>query len=161
MTGSSLTPPASSVSTPAVPPLSGSPWCSQPSSSPRYRPYTVAHPAGAAAAASPRSLGISIPSSSPNPAAMAAGPPAVPATPSRHRPTATGPPLFTAAAGAWRRRPSLQSRIPPRYCTRAECACCVLCRVWHQPALWNNLPLCSAHPTHPEFISAFGFVLIP
>ncbi|NXP32261.1 UBE4B factor, partial [Leiothrix lutea] len=117
MTGSSLTPPASSVSTPAVPPISGSPWCSQPSS-PRYRPYTVTHPGGAAASAGPRSPSLPMPARSPAPAAcspaaaaVAAGPAAVPAVPSQHRPTA--PPLLSASPGAWRRRPSLQSRIPP------------------------------------------------
>lgn len=165
MTGSSLTPPASSVATPAVAPISvssqlpaASPSWTQPSSA-RYRPYTVAHPGGSAAV--PRSLGISIPSSSPSPPALAAGPAAMPLIPSRHRPAAVVPPLFAASPGAWRRRPSLQSRIPPRYCTRAEWVWCVLCRVWHQPAVWKDLPLCWAHPTHPELISAFGFVLIP
>ncbi|KAI1231555.1 hypothetical protein IHE44_0008010 [Lamprotornis superbus] len=119
MTGSSLTPPASSVATPAVAPMSassqlpaGSPWWPQPSS-PRYRPYTVAHPGASAAAATPRSLSISIPSSSPSPPAVAAGPPAMPAITSRHRPSAMGPPLFPASPGALRRRPSFQSRIPP------------------------------------------------
>lgn len=148
MTGSSLTPPASSVATPAVAPISvssqlaaASPSWTQPCS-PRYRPYTVAHSGGSAAAAAPRSLSISIPSSSPSPPAMAAGPAAMPVITSRHRPTAMGPPLFTASPGALRRRPSLQSRIPPRYCTRAECVCCVLCRVWHQPAGWKNSCLC-------------------
>lgn len=132
MTGSSLTPPASSVATPAVPPISvssqlpaASPSWTQPCS-PRYRPYTVAHSGGSAAAATPRSLSISIPSSSPSPPAMAAGPAAMPVITSRHRPTATGPPLFTASPGALRRRPSLQSRIPPRYCTRAVCLVCAL-----------------------------------
>lgn len=164
MTGSSLTPPASSVATPAVsasPQLpAGSPWWTQPSS-PRYHPYTVAHPGASAAAATPRSLSISIPSSSPSAPAVAAGPPAMAALPSRHRPSATGPPVFAASPGALRRRPSFQSRIPPRYCTRAECVCCVLCRVWHQPAGWKSFCLCSAHPTHSQLISVFGFVLIP
>ncbi|NXA66840.1 UBE4B factor, partial [Mohoua ochrocephala] len=119
MTGSSLTPPASSVASTAVPPITvsshlpaASPSWTQPSS-PRYRPYTVAHSGGFAASSIPRSLSISIPSSSPSPPAMAAGPPAMPVIPSRHRPTAMGPPLFTASPGALRRRPSLQSRIPP------------------------------------------------
>ncbi|KAF2973656.1 hypothetical protein EK904_004498 [Melospiza melodia maxima] len=118
MTGSSLTPPASSVATPAVAPISASsqgaaasPSWTQPCS-PRYRPYTVAHP-GASAAAAPRSPSLSIPSSSPSPPAVAAGPAAMPVITSRHRPTAMGPPLFTASPGALRRRPSLQSRIPP------------------------------------------------
>ncbi|KAM3659711.1 ubiquitin conjugation factor E4 B isoform 2-T2 [Ammospiza maritima maritima] len=118
MTGSSLTPPASSVATPAVAPISASsqvaaasPSWTQPCS-PRYRPYTVAHP-GASAAAAPRSPSVSIPSSSPSAPAMAAGPAAMPVITSRHRPTAMGPPLFTASPGALRRRPSLQSRIPP------------------------------------------------
>lgn len=148
MTGSSLTPPASSVVPPAAAPVAvssqlpaGSPWWPQPSS-PRYRPYTVAHSGGSAAAATPRSLSISIPSSSPSPPAVAAGPPTMPAVTSRHRPTAMGPPLFAASPGALRRRPSFQSRIPPRYCTRAECVCCVLCRVWHQPAVCRSFCLC-------------------
>ncbi|NWW21848.1 UBE4B factor, partial [Falcunculus frontatus] len=119
MTGSSLTPPASSVASTAVPPITvsshlpaASPSWTQPSS-PRYRPYTVAHSGGFAASSTPRSLSISIPSSSPSPPAVAAGPPAMPVITSRHRPTAMGPPLFTASPGALRRRPSLQSRIPP------------------------------------------------
>ncbi|NWV42853.1 UBE4B factor, partial [Grantiella picta] len=119
MTGSSLTPPASSVATTAAPPITvsshlpaASPSWTQPSS-PRYHPYTVAHSGGFAASSIPRSLSISIPSSSPSPPAMAASPPAMPAITSRPRPTAMAPPLFTASPGALRRRPSLQSRIPP------------------------------------------------
>ncbi|XP_056363922.1 ubiquitin conjugation factor E4 B isoform X2 [Oenanthe melanoleuca] len=119
MTGSSLTPPASSVASPVVAGLSvstqlpaGSPWWTQPYS-PRYHPYTVAHSGASAAAATSRSLSISILSSSPSPAAVAAGPAAVPAIPPRHRPTAMAPPWFPASPGALRRRPSFQSRTPP------------------------------------------------
>ncbi|XP_071623442.1 ubiquitin conjugation factor E4 B isoform X3 [Heliangelus exortis] len=125
MTGSSLTPPASSVATPSVPSLTVSshlsatnPSWTQPSS-PRYHPYTVAHSGGFSASSIPRSLNISIPSNSPSPPAVAASPPAVaasppamPLIPSRPRPTAMGPPLFTASPSPLRRRPALLNRIP-------------------------------------------------
>ncbi|KAM7083776.1 ubiquitin conjugation factor E4 B isoform 2-T2 [Ciconia maguari] len=117
MTGSSLTPPASSVATTSVPSITvsshltaTSPSWMQPSS-PRYRPYTVAHSGGFSASSIPRSLNISIPSSSPSPPAMAASPPAMPVITSRQRPTAMGPPLFTASPSTLRRR-SLPNRIP-------------------------------------------------
>ncbi|NXK66139.1 UBE4B factor, partial [Sylvietta virens] len=114
MTGSSLTPPASSVGTPAVPLVSASSPspCWTPPCSPRYRPYTVAHPGGSAAAG-PRSLSLPTPAASPSPPAAAAGPAAVPAGTPRHSPAAAGPPAFAAAAGAVRRRPSVQSRTAP------------------------------------------------
>ncbi|KAM9370356.1 ubiquitin conjugation factor E4 B isoform 2-T2 [Phaethornis superciliosus] len=118
MTGSSLTPPASSVATPSVPSLTVSshlsatnPSWTQPSS-PRYRPYTVTHSGGFSASSIPRSLNISIPSSSPSPPAVAASPPAMPLIPSRQRPTTMGPPLFTASPSTLRRRSSLLNRIP-------------------------------------------------
>ncbi|XP_030319483.1 ubiquitin conjugation factor E4 B isoform X2 [Calypte anna] len=118
MTGSSLTPPASSVATPSVPSLTVSshlsatnPSWTQPSS-PRYHPYTVAHSGGFSASSIPRSLNISIPSSSPSPPAVAASPPAMPLIPSRPRPTAMGPPLFTASPSPLRRRSALLNRIP-------------------------------------------------
>ncbi|KAM6371707.1 ubiquitin conjugation factor E4 B isoform 2-T2 [Pluvialis apricaria] len=118
MTGSSLTPPASSVATPSVPSITvsshltaTSPSWMQPSS-PRYRPYTVAHSGGFSASSIPRSLNISIPSSSPSPPAMAASPPAMPVVTSRQRPTTMGPPLFTASPSTLRRRSSLLNRIP-------------------------------------------------
>ncbi|XP_072739851.1 ubiquitin conjugation factor E4 B isoform X2 [Ciconia boyciana] len=118
MTGSSLTPPASSVATTSVPSITvsshltaTSPSWMQPSS-PRYRPYTVAHSGGFSASSIPRSLSISIPSSSPSPPAMAASPPAMPVITSRQRPTAMGPPLFTASPSTLRRRSSLPNRIP-------------------------------------------------
>ncbi|XP_064028441.1 ubiquitin conjugation factor E4 B isoform X1 [Pogoniulus pusillus] len=117
MTGSSLTPPASSVANTSVPSntvsshlTAASPSWTQPSS-PRYRPYTVAHSGGFSASSMPRSLSIAIPSSSPSPPAVAASPPATPVIPSRQRPTAMGPPLFTASPSALRRRPLL-TRIP-------------------------------------------------
>ncbi|XP_075577588.1 ubiquitin conjugation factor E4 B isoform X2 [Pelecanus crispus] len=117
MTGSSLTPPASSVATTSVPSITvsshltaTSPSWMQPSS-PRYRPYTVAH-SGGFSASIPRSLNISIPSSSPSPPAMAASPPAMPVITSRQRPTTMGPPLFTASPSTLRRRSSLLNRIP-------------------------------------------------
>ncbi|NWY42703.1 UBE4B factor, partial [Sylvia atricapilla] len=113
MTGSSLTPPASSV-----PPISGSPWCSQPCS-PRYRPYTVTHPSAA-----PRCPSLPLPAPAAGPAAAPAGPaalpavatgpaalPALPALPAQHWPTAL--PLLGAAPGARRGQPSFQSSIPP------------------------------------------------
>ncbi|XP_010003447.1 PREDICTED: ubiquitin conjugation factor E4 B isoform X1 [Chaetura pelagica] len=117
MTGSSLTPPASSVATTSVPSITVSSQlpAASPSwtpSSPRYRPYTVAHSGGFSAASIPRSLNISIPSSSPSPPAMAASPPAMPVITSRQRPTTMGPPLFTASPSTLRRRSSLQNRIP-------------------------------------------------
>ncbi|XP_054078216.1 ubiquitin conjugation factor E4 B isoform X2 [Rissa tridactyla] len=118
MTGSSLTPPASSVATTSVPSITvsshltaTSPSWTQPSS-PRYRPYTVAHSGGFSASSIPRSLNISIPSSSPSPPAMAASPPAMPVIASRQRPTTMGPPLFTASPSTLRRRSSLLNRIP-------------------------------------------------
>ncbi|XP_037236107.1 ubiquitin conjugation factor E4 B isoform X1 [Falco biarmicus] len=118
MTGSSLTPPASSVATASVPSITvsshltaTSPSWMQ-SASPRYRPYTVAHSGGFSASSIPRSLNISIPSSSPSPPAMAASPPAMPVITSRQRPTAVGPPLFTASPSTLRRRSSLLNRIP-------------------------------------------------
>ncbi|XP_032057238.1 ubiquitin conjugation factor E4 B isoform X2 [Aythya fuligula] len=117
MTGSSLTPPASSVATTSVPSITvsshltaTSPSWMQPSS-PRYRPYTVTHSGGFSASV-PRSLNISIPPSSPSPSVMAASPPAMPVTASRQRPTTMGPPLFTASPSTSRRRSSLLNRIP-------------------------------------------------
>ncbi|XP_025951342.1 ubiquitin conjugation factor E4 B isoform X1 [Dromaius novaehollandiae] len=118
MTGSSLTPPASSVATTSVPSISvsshltaASPSGIQPSS-PRYRPYTVAHSGGFSASSIPRSLNISIPSSSPSPPVTATSPPGMPVITSRQRPTAMGPPLFTASPSTLRRRSSLLNRIP-------------------------------------------------
>ncbi|OXB56782.1 hypothetical protein ASZ78_014678 [Callipepla squamata] len=117
MTGSSLTPPASSVATTSVPSITvsshltaASPSWTQPSS-PRYRPYTVAHSGGFSASSIPRSLSISIPASS-SPPVMAASPPAMQLTAPRQRPTTMGPPLFTASPSTLRRRSSLLNRIP-------------------------------------------------
>ncbi|NXN23277.1 UBE4B factor, partial [Nycticryphes semicollaris] len=118
MTGSSLTPPASSVATTSVPSITVSSHLSATSpsgmqpSSPRYRPYTVAHSGAFSASTIPRSLSISIPSSSPSPPAVAASPPAVPVIASRQRPTTMGPPLFTSSPSTLRRRSSLLNRIP-------------------------------------------------
>ncbi|XP_029873599.1 ubiquitin conjugation factor E4 B isoform X2 [Aquila chrysaetos chrysaetos] len=118
MTGSSLTPPASSVAITSVPSITVSSHLTATSlsgmqpSSPRYRPYTVAHSGGFSASSSPRSLNVSIPSSSPSPPAMAASPPAMPVITSRQRPTTMGPPLFTASPSTLRRRSSLLNRIP-------------------------------------------------
>ncbi|KAM6402675.1 ubiquitin conjugation factor E4 B isoform 2-T2 [Rhynochetos jubatus] len=117
MTGSSLTPPASSVATTSVPSITVSSHLTatspswMPPSSPRYRPYTVAHSGGFSASSIPRSSNISIPSSSPSPPAMAASPPAMPVITSRQRPTTMGPPLFTASPSTLRRR-SFLNRIP-------------------------------------------------
>ncbi|XP_031469196.1 ubiquitin conjugation factor E4 B isoform X2 [Phasianus colchicus] len=118
MTGSSLTPPASSVATTSVPSITvsshltaTSPSWTQPSS-PRYRPYTVAHSGGFSASSTSRSLNISIPASS-SPPVMAASPPAMLLTAPRQRPTTMGPPLFTASPSTLRRRSSLLNRIPP------------------------------------------------
>ncbi|XP_010721047.2 ubiquitin conjugation factor E4 B isoform X1 [Meleagris gallopavo] len=117
MTGSSLTPPASSVANTSVPSITvsshltaTSPSWTQPSS-PRYRPYTVAHSGGFSASSTPRSLNISIPTSS-SPPVMAASPPAMLLTAPRQRPTTMGPPLFTASPSTLRRRSSLLNRIP-------------------------------------------------
>ncbi|NXG03660.1 UBE4B factor, partial [Sakesphorus luctuosus] len=119
MTGSSLAPPASSVASSAVPPLPGSshlpvtsPSWTQPPS-PRYRPYTVAHPGGFSASSTPRSLSVSMPSSPASPPAVAAGPAALPVSTSRPRPVATGAPWPVASPGARHRQLSLQGRSPP------------------------------------------------
>eukprot|EP00076_Gallus_gallus_P011194 XP_004947509.1 ubiquitin conjugation factor E4 B isoform X1 [Gallus gallus] len=116
MTGSSLTPPASSVATTSVPSITVSSHLTAtspswtPPSSPRYRPYTVAHSGGFSASSIPRSLNISIPASS-SPPVMAASPPAMLLTAPRQRPTTMGPPLFTSPS-TLRRRSSLLNRIP-------------------------------------------------
>ncbi|KAK4809779.1 hypothetical protein QYF61_014130 [Mycteria americana] len=90
MTGSSLTPPASSVATTSVPSITVSSHLT---------------------ATSPSWMQPSSPSS-PSPPAMAASPPAMPVITSRQRPTAMGPPLFTASPSTLRRRSSLPNRIP-------------------------------------------------
>ncbi|XP_004947510.2 ubiquitin conjugation factor E4 B isoform X1 [Gallus gallus] len=116
MTGSSLTPPASSVATTSVPSITVSSHLTAtspswtPPSSPRYRPYTVAHSGGFSASSIPRSLNISIPASS-SPPVMAASPPAMLLTAPRQRPTTMGSPLFTSPS-TLRRRSSLLNRIP-------------------------------------------------
>uniref|UniRef100_A0A8C9D4F4 Ubiquitin conjugation factor E4 n=1 Tax=Panthera leo TaxID=9689 RepID=A0A8C9D4F4_PANLE len=76
---------------------SGAAAGSQPSS-PRYRPYTVAHPWG--------SPGISTLSSSPGRPALASSPQAVPASSPSQRPSSLGPPLLAASPSASSRRPS-------------------------------------------------------
>ncbi|XP_044890998.1 ubiquitin conjugation factor E4 B isoform X2 [Felis catus] len=83
---------------------SGAAAGSQPSS-PRYRPYTVAHPWGPSASA-PRSPGISTLSSSPGRPALASSPQAVPASSPSQRPSSLGPPLLAASPSAASRRPS-------------------------------------------------------
>lgn len=91
---------------------SGAAAGSQPSS-PRYRPYTVAHPWGPSASA-PRSPGISTLSSSPGRPALASSPQAVPASSPSQRPSSLGPPLLAASPSATSRRPS-SLRTSPRY----------------------------------------------
>ncbi|NXQ32088.1 UBE4B factor, partial [Alaudala cheleensis] len=109
MTGSSLAPAASSVASAAVAVAPGSPGGAQPCSA-RYRPYTLPHPGGSAASASPRCCpGTASPAAAPPPAAPAA----LPASTSRHRPSGTAPPVPAASPGAWRRRPPAQSRSAP------------------------------------------------
>uniref|UniRef100_A0A8C0IXP4 Ubiquitination factor E4B n=1 Tax=Chelonoidis abingdonii TaxID=106734 RepID=A0A8C0IXP4_CHEAB len=105
MTGSSVTPPASSLAITSVPSISVSPHLTaaspsgvQPSSL-RYHPYTVTHPWGFSASHIPRSLNISTPASSPSPPVMATSPQAVPVSSSRQRPTTMGPSLSTALPG--------------------------------------------------------------
>ncbi|XP_043434437.1 ubiquitin conjugation factor E4 B isoform X3 [Prionailurus bengalensis] len=83
---------------------SGAAAGSQPSS-PRYRPYTVAHPWGPSASA-PRSPGISTLSSSPGRPALASSPQAVPASSPSQRSSSLGPPLLAASPSAASRRPS-------------------------------------------------------
>ncbi|XP_009876236.1 PREDICTED: ubiquitin conjugation factor E4 B [Apaloderma vittatum] len=90
MTGSSLTPPASSVATTSVPCITVSSHLT---------------------ATSPSWTQPSSPSS-PSPPAVAASPPATPVITSRQRPTTMGPPLFTASPSPLRRRSSLLNRIP-------------------------------------------------
>uniref|UniRef100_A0A8C0IXQ2 Ubiquitin conjugation factor E4 B n=1 Tax=Chelonoidis abingdonii TaxID=106734 RepID=A0A8C0IXQ2_CHEAB len=118
MTGSSVTPPASSLAITSVPSISVSPHLTaaspsgvQPSSL-RYHPYTVTHPWGFSASHIPRSLNISTPASSPSPPVMATSPQAVPVSSSRQRPTTMGPSLSTALPGTLSRRSSFLNRIP-------------------------------------------------
>uniref|UniRef100_A0A8C3IET8 Ubiquitin conjugation factor E4 B n=1 Tax=Chrysemys picta bellii TaxID=8478 RepID=A0A8C3IET8_CHRPI len=118
MTGSSVTPPASSLAITSVPSISVSPHLTAASpsgvqpSSPRYHPYTITHPWGFSASHIPRSLNISIPASSPSPPVMATSPQAVPVSSSRQRPTTVGPPLSTALPGTLSRSSSFLNRIP-------------------------------------------------
>ncbi|XP_006016215.1 ubiquitin conjugation factor E4 B isoform X2 [Alligator sinensis] len=110
MSGSSPTLPASSVATTSVPSISVSPHLTAASpsgvqpSSPRYRPYTVAHSAGISASPIPRCLSISIPSSSPSPPAIATSPQAIPVSSSRQRPATMGPPVFPPSPSTMSRR---------------------------------------------------------
>uniref|UniRef100_A0A673US98 Ubiquitin conjugation factor E4 n=1 Tax=Suricata suricatta TaxID=37032 RepID=A0A673US98_SURSU len=76
---------------------SGTAAGSQPAS-PRYRPYTVAHPWG-----SPGVAGLSSPPSRPG---LASSPQAVPASSPRQRPSSLGPPSLAASPRAASRRPS-------------------------------------------------------
>ncbi|XP_012577776.1 PREDICTED: ubiquitin conjugation factor E4 B isoform X2 [Condylura cristata] len=97
----------------ALGPHSGAPGAaagSQPPS-PRYRPYTVAHPWGPSASPSPRSAGLPVLSGSPSLPALTSGPQAVPARSSRTRAASTGPPLLSASPGAVGQRPS--PRVSP------------------------------------------------
>ncbi|XP_019349526.1 ubiquitin conjugation factor E4 B isoform X2 [Alligator mississippiensis] len=121
MSGSSPTLPASSVATTSVPSISVSPHLTAASpsgvqpSSPRYRPYTVAHSAGISASPIPRSLSISIPSSSPSPPAIATSPQAIPVSSSRQRPATMGPPVFPPSPSTMSRRSLLNRTSPSMY----------------------------------------------
>ncbi|XP_028016797.2 ubiquitin conjugation factor E4 B isoform X2 [Eptesicus fuscus] len=86
-----------------------------PSPSPRYRPYTVTHPAGTSLSPTPRSPGISILSSSPSRPALASSPQAVPASSSRQRATGAGPAVLPASPSALSRRPSSLRTSPSMY----------------------------------------------
>ncbi|XP_037736881.1 ubiquitin conjugation factor E4 B isoform X2 [Chelonia mydas] len=133
MTGSSVTPPASSLATTSVPSISVSPHLTAASpsgvqpSSPRYHPYTITHPWGFSASHIPRSLSISIPASSPSPPVMATSPQAVPLSSSRQRPTTVGPPLSTALPGTLSRRSSFLNRIPSSVGGSAGASACDSC----------------------------------
>ncbi|XP_019367306.1 PREDICTED: ubiquitin conjugation factor E4 B isoform X2 [Gavialis gangeticus] len=121
MSGSSPTLPASSVATTSVPSISVSPHVTAVSpsgvqpSSPRYRPYTVAHSTGTSASPIPRSLSISIPSSSPSPPAIATSPQAIPVSSSRQRPATMGPPVFPPSPSTMSRRSLLNRTSPSMY----------------------------------------------
>ncbi|XP_048680747.2 ubiquitin conjugation factor E4 B isoform X1 [Caretta caretta] len=133
MTGSSVTPPASSLATTSVPSISVSPHLTAASpsgvqpSSPRYHPYTITHPWGFSASHIPRSLSISIPASSPGPPVMATSPQAVPLSSSRQRSTTVGPPLSTALPGTLSRRSSFLNRIPSSVGGSAGASACDSC----------------------------------
>ncbi|XP_074831284.1 ubiquitin conjugation factor E4 B [Natator depressus] len=133
MTGSSVTPPASSLATTSVPSISVSPHLTAASpsgvqpSSPRYHPYTITHPWGFSASHIPRSLSISIPASSPSSPVMATSPQAVPLSSSRQRPTTVGPPLSTALPGTLSRRSSFLNRIPSSVGGSAGASACDSC----------------------------------
>nr|XP_048680747.1 ubiquitin conjugation factor E4 B isoform X1 [Caretta caretta] len=133
MTGSSVTPPASSLATTSVPSISVSPHLTAASpsgvqpSSPRYHPYTITHPWGFSASHIPRSLSISIPASSPSPPVMATSPQAVPLSSSRQRSTTVGPPLSTALPGTLSRRSSFLNRIPSSVGGSAGASACDSC----------------------------------
>ncbi|XP_032631355.1 ubiquitin conjugation factor E4 B isoform X2 [Chelonoidis abingdonii] len=133
MTGSSVTPPASSLAITSVPSISVSPHLTaaspsgvQPSSL-RYHPYTVTHPWGFSASHIPRSLNISTPASSPSPPVMATSPQAVPVSSSRQRPTTMGPSLSTALPGTLSRRSSFLNRIPSSVGGSAGASACDSC----------------------------------
>ncbi|XP_025067030.1 ubiquitin conjugation factor E4 B isoform X1 [Alligator sinensis] len=121
MSGSSPTLPASSVATTSVPSISVSPHLTAASpsgvqpSSPRYRPYTVAHSAGISASPIPRCLSISIPSSSPSPPAIATSPQAIPVSSSRQRPATMGPPVFPPSPSTMSRRSLLNRTSSSMY----------------------------------------------
>ncbi|XP_042708843.1 ubiquitin conjugation factor E4 B isoform X2 [Chrysemys picta bellii] len=133
MTGSSVTPPASSLAITSVPSISVSPHLTAASpsgvqpSSPRYHPYTITHPWGFSASHIPRSLNISIPASSPSPPVMATSPQAVPVSSSRQRPTTVGPPLSTALPGTLSRSSSFLNRIPSSVGGSAGASACDSC----------------------------------
>ncbi|XP_077168442.1 ubiquitin conjugation factor E4 B isoform X1 [Paroedura picta] len=118
LAGSFLASPASLVAPTTVPSLSVGPPVPQtgplgvPPSSPRYRPYTVAHPWAFPAPPNLPSVAASVFSPTPTPPIVSTSPPATRATPSRMRPVTMALPLFTASPGPLVRRPSLLSRTP-------------------------------------------------
>ncbi|XP_053137135.1 ubiquitin conjugation factor E4 B isoform X2 [Hemicordylus capensis] len=114
LASSFLAPSASPVAPTPVPSLSVSPHVLglQPPS-PRYRPYTVAHPWTFPASPASPSAGASTPSRPPTPPAVSSSPSAPLASSSRLRPVAMALPLFAASPGLLGRRSSLPGRTPP------------------------------------------------
>ncbi|XP_015263152.1 PREDICTED: ubiquitin conjugation factor E4 B, partial [Gekko japonicus] len=119
LAGSFLASSASLAAPTTAPSLSASPHVPQagplgaPPSSPRYRPYTVAHPWAFPAPLASPSVAASVFSRSPTPPVTSTSPPAArAASSSRIRPITMALPLFTASPGPLSRRPSLLSRTP-------------------------------------------------
>ncbi|XP_054857693.1 ubiquitin conjugation factor E4 B isoform X3 [Eublepharis macularius] len=118
LAGSFLVSSASPVVPPPMPSLSVSPHIpgagplGVPPSSPRYRPYTVAHPGAFSAPPSLPLAAASTLSRSPTFPVISTSPPATRASSSRIRPITMALPLFTASPGPLSRRPPFLSRTP-------------------------------------------------